>query len=140
MQLLWRRMRGALGMGPLWAVAGALGGGLIELVLNILPGSDLLLGVDIWPAALAIPGFLCGAVFSVVLALTERHRRFDDLTLARFAVWGALTGLVLGLVVGLPVIVIAPMTGISAASAAGSLALARVGRKRALVADRADAT
>jgi hypothetical protein len=138
MKQLWRRARAALGMGLLWGAAGALGGGLIELILNILPGSDLFLGVDIWPAALAIPGFLAGVLFSVILLITERRRRFDELSIPRISVWGAITGALLGVVVGLPLIVVVPMTLISGASAATSLALARMGTKRESIASGTD--
>jgi FtsH-binding integral membrane protein len=130
-----RRIRGALGMGLLWAAGGALGGLLIELVLNVLPGSDLFLGVDIWPAELAIPGFLGGVAFSMVLWVMEGRREFDELTLPRFALWGAVVGLLLGAVIGLPVAAIASTTLISGASATGSLALARMARKRGVIGD-----
>ena len=52
--------------------------------------------VDAWPTALAIPGFLGGAVFSAVLRIAEGRRRFDELSLPRFGAWGAVTGLLLG--------------------------------------------
>lgn len=125
MNQIFRRLRGALGMGLLWALGGALVGGLIEGMLNILPGSDLFLGVDMWPAALAIPGFLAGVAFSGVLALVEGRRGFDDLRLPRVALWGALGGVLLGLFFGLPLVVISVLALTSSASAAGSLALAR---------------
>ena len=130
---MWTRVRAALAMGLLWGGAGAIAGGIIELIMNILPGSDLFLGVDIWPAALAIPGFLAGALFSVILALTMRRRRFEELTLGRFAFLGALTGALLGVglgvTVGFPLIALAPLTIVSGASAATSLALAKRARK-----------
>ena len=122
-----RRLRGALGMGIIWALGGALVGGLIEGILNILPGSDMWLGVDMWPAALAIPAFLAGVAFSVVLVLAEGRRGFDELRLPRVALWGALGGVLLGGVVGLPLVGLAVLALTSAASAAGTLALARRG-------------
>lgn len=122
---LWRRLRGALGLGVLWGVGGAVVGGVIEGILNILPGSDLFLGVDIWPAALAIPAFLAGLAFSLVLWLAEGRRSFGDLRLPRVAVWGAIGGLALGASVGLPLVAIGALAGTSAVCAAGSLALAR---------------
>lgn len=117
-------------MGLLWGIAGAVGGGIIELVLNILPGSDLWLGVDIWPAALAIPGFISGVLFSGVIALAERRRRFEELSLARISFWGALTGAILGVATGAPLIILGPLIVISGASAATSLGIARWGAKR----------
>ena len=122
-----RRLRGALGMGLLWAFGGALVGGVIEGILNVLPGSDLWLGVDMWPAALAIPGFLAGVAFSVVLALAEGRRGFDELRLPRVALWGALGGSLLGAFFGLPLVGVAVLVCTSGALAAGTLALARRG-------------
>jgi hypothetical protein len=122
-------------MGLLWAAAGAVGGGIIEAILNVLPGSDLFLGVDMWPAELAIPGFLGGVVFSMVLWAMEGRRRFAELTLPRFAVWGAMVGLLLGAALGLPLVAIVPVTLISSGSAAGSLALARRAQKRDEITD-----
>jgi hypothetical protein len=139
MNRIVRRLRGALGLGILWGIAGALVGGVIEGVLNVLPGSDLFLGVDMWPAALAIPGFLAGVAFSTVLWMVEGRRSFDALRLPRIALWGALGGLVLGAVVGLPAIGIAVLSLTSGASAAGSLALARRAQRQDSVGDGTDA-
>ncbi len=124
-----RRVRGALGVGALWAAGGALVGGVIEAVLNVLPGSDLFLGVDIWPAALAVPAFLAGISFAVVLGIVERRRTFNELRVPRLAVWGALGGVALAALVGLPAIAIATFGLTSSALAAGSLALARRARE-----------
>lgn len=125
MTRLWTRLRGALGLGVLWGLGGAAVGGAIEVILNILPGSDLLLGVDMWPAVLAIPGFLAGLAFALVLWIMEGRRSFADLRLPRVAGWGALGGAALGAVVGLPLVAVAVLAGTSAVLAAGSLALAR---------------
>ncbi len=125
MSRLLRRLRGALGLGLLWAAAGAIAGGAIELALNLLPGPDLFLGVDMWPAALAIPAFLAGIVFSIVLALGEGRRSFDQLTLPRFGLWGAVGGALLGTVLGLPIVVIGSLSVTSGLSALATLALAR---------------
>jgi hypothetical protein len=78
-----RRIRGAVGMGLTWAAGWALVGVLIELFID--PMGSL---VDVWPTALAIPGFLGGAVFSAVLQVAESRSRFDELSLPRFAAWG----------------------------------------------------
>ena len=39
-------------------------------------------------------GFIMGGAFAGILSLTERHRRLQDLSLRRVALWGALGGLV----------------------------------------------
>lgn len=117
-------------MGLIWGAAGAFGGFAIELILNILPGPDDWLGVDMWPAVLAIPSFVGGVLFSVLVSITERRRRFEELSFPRFGLWGAITGAVIGFLLGLPVVLLAPMALVGGASAATSLALARVGEKK----------
>jgi len=142
-----RRIRGAIGIGLTWAVGGALVGMGIELIHNIWPNP---LGslVDIWPAALAYPAFLGGLVFSAVLGIAGRRRRFDELSLPRFASWGAVGGLVVSLLPAamaatgfvtlnvppwqLTAALVGPLTLGSAIAAAGSLALARMAEDREL--------
>jgi hypothetical protein len=129
-----RRIRGAVGMGLTWAAGWALVGVLIELLID--PMGSL---VDVWVTALAIPGFLGGAVFSAVLRIAEGHRRFDELSLPRFGAWGAVTGLLLGVLAvsaGMAsaifpdlwlraAVIIGPTTLLSAVSAVGSALLFR---------------
>lgn len=71
-----RRIRGAVGMGLTWAAGWALVGVLIEMIMNFLPGLPMGSLVDIWLPALAIPGFLGGAVFFTVLSIAEGRRKF----------------------------------------------------------------
>lgn len=143
-----RRVRGAIGMGLTWAVGWAFVGFGIELVHNIWPNPVGSL-VDIWPAALAYPAFLGGLVFSVVLGIAGRRRRFDELSIPRFAAWGAVGGLLLGLLpaslaavgtMGAPeaVTIVAAVTLLSTISASGSLALARMAEDRGLSDARAE--
>lgn len=136
-----RRIRGAVGMGLVWAIAWAVvGGGVMEGIVD--PHGKIL---DMWPQTLAIPGFLGGVVFSVVLWMSEGRRRFDELSLPRFGALGGLVGLLLGgLAVGagaasgvLPLwlraaVIIGPVTLLGAVSASGSLALARMAERREL--------
>ncbi len=76
-------------------------------------------------------GCLSGAAFSVVLGLTESRRRFDEMSLLRFAGWGVVGAGFLSMVflVTVPVGAQHPfvvfVTLLGAVSAAGSLALAR---------------
>jgi hypothetical protein len=92
-----RRIRGAIGMGLTWGIVGFLIGVVIEVINNIWP-NPLGAAVDIWPAALAYPGFLGGVAFSAVLGIAGRRRRFDELSLPRVAAWGALGGVVVSLI------------------------------------------
>jgi len=127
-----RRIRGVVGVGLTWAIGWSGVGFLIELFVD--PHGRI---ADIWPMVLGIPGFLGGAIFSVVLGMAEGRRRFDELSLTRFGVWGAVTGALLGVLgvawVGLSSMLIIPLTLLSAASATGSLALARMGGERELL-------
>ena len=143
-----RRIRGALGMGLTWAVGGFLVGSGIEIISNVWP-TPLGSMVDIWPAALGFPAFFGGVVFSTVLGIAGRRRRFDELSLPRFAAWGAVSGLLVGLIPAAMVAVgvasanvdlwllTAALSGLvallTAVSATGSLALARMAEDRALL-------
>jgi hypothetical protein len=137
-----RRVRGAMGMGLAWAIGGALVGGLIELIDNVLPGAlPWIARVDMWPQTLAIPGFVGGVIFSVVLGIVGSRRRFGDLSLPRFTAWGAIAGVLLGaltLALGAPAIFLGIMTVGSAIAASGSLVLARMAESRELLNADAD--
>lgn len=135
-----RRLRGAFGMALTWAAGGAFLGGLIEMFVD--PTGAV---VDVWIPVLAYPGFVAGAVFSVVLGVAGRRRSFDELSLPRFAAWGAAGGALLGTGVvsvgialgGIPVpwwiavAILATTTVASAAAAATTLAVARMADDRA---------
>ncbi len=96
-------------------------------------------------------GFIGGTMFSTVLRIAEGRHRFDQLSLLRFALWGAAGGLSLGVlavaagVVGLGGItpVTAAVVGaaglLGAGSATGSLALARKADDQALLVAGQDA-
>src|SRR5690606_3269749 len=76
----------------LWIVGWAVGfGGLIELIVD--PHGEIL---DVWPTAMVVPGIFGGVVFAGQLQIAEGSRRLDDVSLARSATWGVLTGLVIG--------------------------------------------
>ena len=123
-----RRVRGALGMGLTWAVAW-FGAGVIFLsgllVFGTPPVGTGLVEVVANSILLAVSGFIGGAAFSVVLGIVEGRRRFDELSLARFAAWGALGGALLWIPSGEGVQTVVILSLMGAGSAAGSLALAR---------------
>jgi hypothetical protein len=142
-----RRIRGAVVTGLTWAVGWTLVGMVgVVVIYTLFPSLPDVF--DVWIPVFAYPGFLAGVGFSVVLRIAEGRRRFDELSLPRFAVWGALGGvLVGGLVAALgfgkaPNAALAAIMGTSillgAVSAAGSLALARKGEDRELPDTRAD--
>ena len=135
MKKLLRRLRGAVGMGFVWALGGVAVGGVIELLANIFPGMPIASAVDMWPQLLGMVGFLGGGIFATVLGIAGRRRRFDELSLPGFTILGAVAGLVLGIVtvaLGAGVPFVALTTLLSAVGAASSLALARKAEKREL--------
>jgi hypothetical protein len=144
-----RRIRGAVGMGLTWAALWALGGVLIGVASILLPGLPWDAFFEVFDAplpAMAVPGFVGGVLFSMVLGIAGRRHRFRDLSLLRFAAWGAVGGLLLILfpfalvAVGLAstegshvgawqaiATISGPFILLSAASASASLMLARKG-------------
>lgn len=85
-------IRGALLIVVLWVIGWGLGfGGIMEL---IDPDGKI---QDVWPTLLAVPGLIGGIVFSGLLAFGESGRRFDEVPLFKFALWGAAAGLFIGL-------------------------------------------
>jgi len=123
-----RRIRGAMGMGLTWAAAW-FGAGM---VLLLIVGPD---AADVpFPLGFGFLGFLAGMTFSGVLGVVERRRRFDEMSLPRFALWGGVGGFLFsGLFVGAAGLGAGVFLGLGllfaasgAACAAGSLALARM--------------
>jgi hypothetical protein len=146
-----RRIRGAIGMGLTWAAGWAPIGAVLGAVLHlVLPGSPLGLGsvMALNAVSLAALGFVGGAVFSAILRVAEGRRRFDQLSLPRFAAWGAVGGLILGgaaATIGmwgggwlLGTGMMGAATILGAVSAAGSLALARGADDRESIASARD--
>ena len=154
MEKFLRPIRGAVGMGLTWAAGWALFGVLIGVTSRLLPWLPWESFFEIFDAplpALAIPGFFGGVFFSTVFGIAGRGRRFSELSLSRFAAWGAVGGVLLSLLpaalvtVGLATIspdaaglwpttamILGPLTLLSAGSAAGTLMLARLAEGRDL--------
>ena len=128
-----RRIRAAIGMGLTWAIAW-FGAGMVLLLIVGVGAADVP-----FPLGFGMLGFFAGATFSVVLAIVGRRRRFDQLSLPRFAAWGAVGGFLLSVMFVLAValtgdptllddlVFLGPIFAVAgAASAGGSLALARM--------------
>ncbi|MGD2120966.1 MAG: hypothetical protein PVJ76_04440 [Gemmatimonadota bacterium] len=85
-----RRIRGAVGMGLTWALAWFGAGMVIMLGLLLTTGST---GADVpYPLGFGMLGFFSGVAFSGVLGVLGGSRRFDQMSLPRFAGWGAAGG------------------------------------------------
>jgi len=138
MNRLLRRLRGIIGIGLTWSVGWALLGAMLTLVLRALRPEDVDPGENelIAAAVFGMAGFLCGAAFGVVLAMAERRRALDDLSVLRAAVWGAVGAAAMPLLTGMPdgmAILFAPLGGVFAA---GAVALAKQAARRDVVAQR----
>ena len=131
-----RRLRGAIGTGLTWGAAWSAAGVVLAAITRFQADAP-------FPLIFGVLGFTAGVIFSAFLALTAGRRRFDEMSLRRFAGWGAVGGLLLS---GLfakaasldwgDVILIAPTFALaSAICASGSLALARRSEMRELGAD-----
>ncbi len=132
-----RRIRGAIGMGLTWALAWFAAG----MVLLLIVGPD---AADVpFPLGFGLLGLLAGATFSGILALAEGRRRFDEISLPRFAAWGGVGGFIFstlfvlaadlggGAFLGLGALFALAGAG----CAAGSLALARTAVDRTVLGD-----
>ena len=128
-----RRIRGAIGMGFTWAAA--------LFVAGLVPRWVFGFNTDVpIPLVFGVFGFFAGVTFSGLLVLAEGRRRFDQMSLPRFAGWGAMGGLLLSALwaraVSLgwgDVLAIAPTFALaSAVCASGSLAVAKRAVRREL--------
>ena len=134
-----RPIRGAIGIGFAWAAAWFAVGFVPRWVLGI--DSDLP-----FPLLFGGLGFLAGVTFSGLLVVTAGRRRFDQMSVPRFAASGAFGGLVLGglfvrgasLGWGVALAIPATFAVVSAVCASGSLAVARRAVQRELPETRGD--
>ena len=136
-----RRIRGAIGMGFTWAAA--------LFAVGLVPRWVFGVNTDVpIPLVFGVFGFIAGVTFSGLLVVTEGRRRFDQMSLPRFAGWGAMGGLLLSALWAKAaslgwgdVLAIAPTFALAcAACASGSLALARRTVRQALPDRRGDTT
>jgi hypothetical protein len=127
-------------MGLTWAVGCGLLGGIPRWVFGV--NTDVPI-----PLLFGVFGFVSGVTFSAILMLTERRRSFDQMSIPRFAAWGATGGLLLSAVwanvislsLGEGLAIALTFAGASAACASGSLALARRAERKELPRRREDA-
>jgi hypothetical protein len=128
MKGLLRRLRGIIATGLTWAVGWAGLYGALLLVMRLLGAEaqwdlSLVLRVVFNVGSL---GFIAGSMFGAILSLQERHKKLEDLTFGRIALWGGLAGL--GIVALLGAAYIGPViifTVLGVGSATGTVALAR---------------
>lgn len=135
-------IRSAFVTGLAWATGCTLVGMLGVVVFYALfPNAPDIF--DIWIPVFAYPGFLGGVIFSVLLRVLEGGRRVNKLPLSRVAAWGAVAGLLVGVlpfILGTPnaryplwllvVAIMAYTTLLCTASAVGSALLPRYAAQR----------
>lgn len=130
-----RRIRGAIGIGATWAGAWFGAGAITQLGFLLVTGSRADAPL---PLVFAVFGFIAGVTFSALLGVVEGRRRFDQMSIPRFALWGAAGGVSMSVIFVLAValagdpaflsnlVLLGPIFAMAGAgSAAGSLALAR---------------
>jgi len=136
-----RRIRGAIAMGFTWAAVWSAAGLVPRWVFGF--------NADVpFPLVFGVLGFMAGLTFSGLVVLTEGRRRFDQISLPRFAGWGAMAGLLLSALFAKAaslewgdVLAIAPTFALaSAVCASGSLAVARRALSQKLPDIRAETT
>jgi hypothetical protein len=137
-----KHISGAVGMGLVWAAGWTLVGMLgVVVFYTLFPNVPDV--VDIWIPLFAYPGFFGGVIFSIVIKVAEGRRRFDELSLPRLAIFGAVVGLLLGVLLfalvtlsdGFPlwlhgVTIVGSTILLSVISAVGSALLFRYGAQR----------
>ena len=83
-----RRIRGAIGMGVVWGAVWSVAG------LGLAAATAFAADAP-FPLIFGVLGFMAGIIFSALLALTGGRRPLDQMSLPRFAGWGAMGGLLL---------------------------------------------
>lgn len=130
-----QRLRGAVGTALTWAIGWCVAG--VAVGFTGFFGTLALRDFAVFAGVFAGMGFVGGAMFSLMLTLIEGRKRFDQLSIPRFALWGAVGGVVLqgivaasGQLGSLATLVF--FTLMASGSAAGTLALARIADDRSL--------
>ena len=134
-----RRIRGAIGMGFTWGAAWSGAGIVLAVVTRFRADAP-------FPLVFGVLGFIAGVIFSALLALTEGGRTLDQMSLPRFAGWGAMGGLLLSALFARAaslgwgdVLAVAPTFALACAvCASGSLAMARRAVRRDLLDSRGE--
>ena len=129
MKTLFRKLRGAVGIGLTWGILWAVIGYSVSLVIgffdpdSIDPGeSPMFLG-----AILGVVGFVSGVAFGAVLSLIERKKTILDLSLSRVAIWGIIGSAALPLLTSMNNSLILFTCPLGAVFAAASVAIGRKG-------------
>ncbi len=127
MSVLFRKLRGIVGVGLTWGLIWAALGALLGIVYGVLSPQDVDPGespVDI-ARMLGIAGFISGAGFALMLALLERGRTLRDVSRSRVALWGVVGGAIIPLLTSVDDSQVFWTCPVGALLAAGTVAVAR---------------
>jgi hypothetical protein len=124
MKRFLRVIRGVIGTGLSWALGWA---GLFAGIGAVF-GAHSVLRLAL---SQGFVGFIAGSAFGVILSIVERHKKLEDLSTGRVALWGGLGGLLVAGSLSLlgggalvwPFMVIIAVSG--AACSAGTIAIAK---------------
>ncbi len=135
-----RKLRGVVSIGAIWgltlSVLGFAIGAIVSMIWHeILPSTVVKYVVNV-ALYYGIAGFLFGSGFAGVLTIVDGRKTFEELTPKRAALWGALTGVGVTIVVGVVATGLGiPLTGfvasicmcgaVTAGLGAGTVRLAR---------------
>lgn len=135
-----RRVRATVAMGITWALVWAPLGPIIGMIVDPDGSMD-----EPWILIGALPGFVAGMVFSVVIGIAARKRRLDELSVPRFAGLGALAGVIVSAipfvigdlndnvaVVPFVTVLVSSLAAASAASASATLWIAKRAQQKEL--------
>jgi len=135
-----RKLRGVVSIGAIWGFAFSVLGFAIGAVVSVIWPEILPFTVVKYVANLVlfygVGGFVFGSGFAVVLTIMDGRKTFEELTLGRAALWGALAGVGSAFAVGLVATGLGiPLTGfvasicscgaVAAGLGAGTVSLAR---------------
>ena len=102
MSELFRKIRGALGVGTTWAVMWAAIGAVIGLIIEwVNPSMFYFVNPVVeWAIGMGMYGAVSGFGFAGLLSLREGRKQLADLSLKRVALWGVLGSAAVPLVFG----------------------------------------
>ena len=95
-----RKLRGVVGLGPMWGVLWAVIFAGISIVVWFVDPEDIAPGEG--PVQVGVIGLVSSVAFGILLTIAESSRAMHDIALGRAARWGSLASAWFPLVAGRP--------------------------------------